>query len=319
MRITLKALVVAIVTMAVVTGGAFGAKKLIINGGNVKNSSLTGSDIKNGSITNSDIRKGTVKLDKLSSGTQKLIRAVGKTGPQGPQGPAGGPGSGVTGPNWSIIARNQIGSPAVQLVNGPIVGAAANQKPPYGSGSLSLSVGNPTGATEKAAFGDQSDFGGQTLASITQLGFRVFTVQENEDIAARNLPNIATEVDPTGDAATPAGSTLDYSTLVWNPPAIPSSSFNHWSGYLDATNSGDFYFTGQAGAKNPDGTANTACSQATPCTLTQAKAKFPSAKISLSLGVTKGRDNAFNGNVDGLRVNNNVYDFESYGVVTRAP
>jgi hypothetical protein len=35
--------------------------------------------------------------------------------------------------------------------------------------------------------------------------------------------------------------------------------------------------------------------------------------------VTKGRDYAFSGAVDALRINNQVFDFEPFGVYTRTP
>ena len=42
------------------------------------------------------------------------------------------------------------------------------------------------------------------------------------------------------------------------------------------------------------------------------------AKI-LTVAVTKGRDYEWHGAVDGLRINDKVFDFEETGVVTRTP
>ena len=39
----------------------------------------------------------------------------------------------------------------------------------------------------------------------------------------------------------------------------------------------------------------------------------------LSASITKGRDFAFGGAVDGLRINDTVYDFEETGVFTTTP
>ena len=328
MRTTLRALAVCVVTMAVISGGAVAAT--VITGKNVRNNSLTGADIRsirggditNGSISNSDIRRGTIRLDKLSSGTQALIRKAGTPGANGAPGAPGSNAAGVVGENWSIIARNQIGSPAVFLANGPIVTGSA---PNYGKGSLSISVANnsQTGATtsEKAAFGNEVDFAGKTLASITETGFRVFTTDENSDVggndaAQGNLPNIAFEVDPGGSAVTTG---LNYSTLVWSPAALTNADENKWTGYLNAATTGSWHFTGAAGGFKADGTTvDTTCSSATPCSLAAAKTKFPAATL-LTAAISKGRDSTWVGNVDGFRVNNDLYDFESYGVVKRAP
>jgi len=55
----------------------------------------------------------------------------------------------------------------------------------------------------------------------------------------------------------------NYTSLVWNPPASPT--INRWSGYIDATTTDDWYFTGGEGVC-------TTCNQATTCTFTQVKA-----------------------------------------------
>ena len=54
-------------------------------------------------------------------------------------------------------------------------------------------------------------------------------------------------------------------------------------------------------------------------TFEDAKAEFPNAEV-LSVMVSKGRDFAWQGAVDALRVNDAVFDFEEYGVTaTPAP
>ena len=99
--------------------------------------------------------------------------------------------------------------------------------------------------------------------------------------------------------------------MVWDPPASPV--VNRWSGYLDATTTGDWYFTGAAGVC-------TGCNMVTTCTFTAAKASLndgPPAPIFYSVAVGKGRDSLWVGAVDGLRMNNTVYDFEPLGVIER--
>ena len=44
----------------------------------------------------------------------------------------------------------------------------------------------------------------------------------------------------------------------------------------------------------------------------------PNASI-YTAQITKGRDYAFSGAVDALRINNQVFDFEPFGVYTRQP
>ena len=43
------------------------------------------------------------------------------------------------------------------------------------------------------------------------------------------------------------------------------------------------------------------------------------AKVGFSVAVGKGRDYASSGAVDVLRINNQVFDFEPFGVYTRTP
>ncbi len=69
-----------------------------------------------------------------------------------------------------------------------------------------------------------------------------------------------------------------------------------------------------------EGTA-TGCTLATPCTFSALKTALQAgtgAKI-LTVGITKGRDFAWQGAVDGLRVNGTVYDFEPFGVQETTP
>ena len=72
-----------------------------------------------------------------------------------------------------MIDRNTLGSPQVVLRGGPSSGATV--EPPFGQGSLGLSVeGTPRVPTandaEQATFGNQVDFVGETVASIASSG-----------------------------------------------------------------------------------------------------------------------------------------------------
>ncbi|MFF0014699.1 hypothetical protein [Streptomyces sp. NPDC005374] len=217
-------------------------------------------------------------------------------------------GGGGTPDHWGVIARNTIGSPVAELRNGPYVSGvpAAFAKPPFGRGSLGIEVADRSTSlsppSEKVDFGNEVDFVGSRILTLRQVGFRVFQTGENVDYGgATNMPNIKIEIDPN----LPLQPNDNYSTLVWLPPAVPA--VNQWSPYLDATKTGTWYLTG----------AETACKLATPCTFTALRASFSSLGATptvFSVAVGKGRDNMWIGAIDGLRLNNHIYDFERDGV-----
>jgi hypothetical protein len=184
--------------------------------------------------------------------------------------------------NWGLVNRNIIGAATAQVRTGPFT-------PPYGPGSINFLV--PAG-TDKMAYGNEVDFVGVPLSSVTTLGFSVFTTGENAAINPTNLPNLGIEIDPTG----PATSTgINYTTLVNVSTAAP---VNVWSA-VNAS-AGQWYLTGSAGTAS-------GCNQVTYCTLAQVKAFYPNASL-LAVQITKGRDYAWNGAVDGVVVNDTIYD-----------
>jgi hypothetical protein len=202
---------------------------------------------------------------------------------------------------WGVIGRNTFGSPVAQIRFGPYgrtsISAKATQPPPYGAGSLGLEVT----ATEKVAYGNETDFGGIPLAQINQLNYWVFAGVDS--LAGVSLPGVNMEVDPK------LPSQPSYTSLVYLPknstsPSAPSTPLpNVWQHY-DATATGNRWF-----ATGAVGTA-IGCTLTTPCTFAALKSMLPNAVISYSLGITKGPDNAFVGAVDGLQVNNTIYNFD---------
>ena len=324
MKVTLKAAIVAVIAVALVGGGSAVAGSLV-----------TSAKIADGTIQNRDIADGTISLSRLSEGTQALIRqhakdgvngrdgangAGGQDGARGLQGQAGTAGNdGVNGDagkdgvngvdgkdgrdgtdatiasgNWGIIDRNVIGSASAVLRSGP--GGA-----PLGTGSLNLSVAD---VASKIAFGNEADFAGLKISSINALGFSVYQTGENASISSANLPNISLEVNPGV-----AGKT--YSSLVYNPAPVQPS---RWS-TVDATQGAGWYFTNAAVA------AATGCGQGAGqrfCTLDEIKTAAPDAYVTYSLGIAKGRDSAWHGAVDAVRVNDRVFDFEETGVSAHA-
>ncbi|MDI5973772.1 hypothetical protein POF50_031285 [Streptomyces sp. SL13] len=222
--------------------------------------------------------------------------------------------------HWGVITRNTVGSPVAALRNGPfgsfgVQGPSA--RPPYGQGSLGIEVAdhsttlNPP--SEKVDFGNEVDFYGDPVLGLNQVGFHVFQTSENiaygggGAAGARNLPSIRFEIDPN----LTANPTNHYTTMVWVPDASPVT--DRWSPYLDATTTGTWFLTGNAGLV-------TGCNQNTPCTFQQVKAALNDggpAPTIYSVAVGKGPDFVWVGAVDGLRVNRTVYDFEADGVRTR--
>lgn len=232
----------------------------------------------------------------------------GAAGPQGDVGPTGATGAAgsveYVGVNWGVDYRNTIGSPVAQLRGGPGV-------TPYGIGSLGLEVAKVGTEKERVAFSNEVDFAGDNVADLTEVGFQVYTTGENSDVGY-NMPNIAIEIDPNGAD----GTTASYSTLLFNPDGGSTdrnSEPNVWSPYLDGTTSGTWGLTGSQFNTPP----STECGyNYGGCTFDELQALLATgdgAKI-ISVGVSKGRDNAWLGAVDGLRINGDVYDFEPFGV-----
>lgn len=217
--------------------------------------------------------------------------------------------------HWGVITRNTIGSPVAVLRNGPfgsfgVQGPSA--RPPYGQGSLGIEVADHstslTPPSETVHFGNEVDFYGDPVLGLSQVGFHVFQTGENVSYGGTgNMPNIRFEINPNLTAAP----TTTYSSMVWNP--APSPVVNQWSPYLDATTTGTWYLTGNAGTV-------TGCKLTAQCTFQQLKTTLNDGGAQPTIytaGVSKGRDYMWIGAVDGLRINQTVYDFEADGVRTR--
>ena len=215
------------------------------------------------------------------------------------------------GAHWGVIDRNTIGSAVAELRAGPYGSFAAtgpSARPPSGAGSLGIQVSdNATSGSppaEKVAFGNEVDFLGNPVSGLSQVGFRVFQTGENAAINSRNMPNITFEINPH---VTGAGS---YTSMVWVPDAAPVT--DRWTGNLDATSTGDWYFTGSAGTV-------TGCNQGTMCSFSGAKAALVANNDGTpasiyTVAISKGRDYTWAGAVDNLRINTKIYNFEPYGV-----
>src|SRR5437763_3964632 len=120
-----KSILVLAVVIVAVAGGSAEAAHLI-----------TSADIKDGTIQGTDIHDGTISSGLLTRSLRRSISSrprvgAGPTGPAGPAGPKGDKGNkgdkgdkGDQGPgfiqsNWGVIDRNTIGSPQIDLRQGP--------------------------------------------------------------------------------------------------------------------------------------------------------------------------------------------------------
>jgi hypothetical protein len=215
---------------------------------------------------------------------------------------------GYVGEHWSIVDRNVIGAGDAFLRSGPTAGPIGDNliHPPYGVGSLGIQT---AGATDKAAFGNQVGFFGESLADLNAVGYSVFTTGENNAGAGNNMPSITFEIDPNIEGV--AG---DYTSLVFAPN---ESAANTWS-EIDATADANGKVWGLSGRV---GDATECDIDLERCTWTEVKNLLAGASDAdpatiMTVQITKGRDFAFSGAVDGLWINDDVFDFEPTGVVT---
>ncbi|WP_326822131.1 ice-binding family protein [Streptosporangium sp. NBC_01756] len=256
-------------------------------------------------------------------GTAGVDGAQGPTGPAGPVGPAGADGArGPAGPEGPVGAD---GAPAVfSAEKRGIVGRktsdsanavhrvdpygrssssnpSADATPPYGTGSLGITAG---GGADKITVGNETDFAEQSLSDLGTLKYWVFA--KADSMTDVMLPTIGIEVDPH---VGPAG----YTTLVYLPdssisPSAPASRTpDVWQEYDASAAGGRWYASGTTGNLID-------CSMVSPCSFDELKAKLPDAVIAYGPGLSTGSGNVFVGAVDGLQINDTIYDFEPLAV-----
>lgn len=276
---------------------------------------MSSKKVKNKTLKSKDFSNEATNKLKGATGPAGPAGDAGEAGPQGPTGPAS-PATYTTPSGVRSTATRSARRPWFCAVVRS--SAAANQKPPFGIGSLGMTVnGVPRVASatdaEAANFGNQLDFQNLDFGTITALGFHVFQTGENSGIGNPNMPAIKMEIDPNLTATA-----SNFSTMTFIPVNSPS---NQWSGYIDATTAAaapagnGFQLSGAAGTA-------TGCNISSPCTFTQLQTALgdggdPTRVLTFSVG--KGRNNAWSGAVDGLRLNGTVYDFEPFGVQETTP
>jgi hypothetical protein len=284
------ALISGIVAGLVAGGGVYAADKIYSR------------DIKNDTIRAWDVRNNTLKLKDLSPEAREDMQEAREAA------------ASHFNPQWGIITRNHIGSAVADLRPGPYgtFGIEGDQaEPPYGVGSLGIAVSDEamtgTSKEEKATFGNEVDFLGDPFGELQEVGFQVFQTNENNDRGANNMPNITFEIDPNLES-----SASNYSSAVFVPNGVDADNRNRWSPYIDATqdDSGWWYLTGAAGTAS-------GCDQAAQCTFQELQTALDDGGDGATIytaAVAKGRDDAWVGAVDGLRINNTIYNFEPNGV-----
>ena len=307
--------ILACAAVALVAGTTSATAASLMTGKDVKDGSLTGRDLKDGSVKAADLAKGLrTRIDRVGAqgGGPGLPGPAGAPGAKGDKGEKGDPGQkgdkGDNGAarsagNWGVINRNTIHSPTVELRSGPF-------DAPVGDGSLNIAVAD---STEKAAWGNEVDFAGDAL-DLEAVGFHVYTTGENNAAPADNMPSIAFEIDPNLTAPT-----TNYSSLVFTPN---KTACNAWSGYFDATEAAAGFWGLTGGAFNSPATKENCGLNGPRCSFDEVMDLLDDggepARI-LTVGITKGRDYEFHGAVDGLRIDDDVYDFEEHGVSVAKP
>jgi len=302
--------VLAAAAVLAISAGSGAVAGSLITGKDIKDRTIEAQDLHQGAVTTNKVKNKTLKLKDLSAevttklGTQGPKGDTGAQGPKGDtgaQGPKGESGTATyAGPNWSVIDRNVIGNGASYLRSGPTSNWSNTMvKPPMGVGSLGVRTGS---AADKVAFGNEVDFQGKALASISSVSYWEYTTGENRSIGGanatpENLASVAFEINPNNGAQT-------YSTLNYVATAIPANAWTKITADQER-----WYLTGAAGTA-------TGCNQTTYCTLAEVKAALPNATL-FTVAITKGRDYAFTGAVDALQVGATTYDFEPFGVIEK--
>lgn len=282
---------------------------------------ITSKDIKNRSIRGKDIAKGTIGPSNLSKGVRRQLAATGgalsqspgapgAAGPAGPQGAAGADGSdgadGARGPEgpvassgfWGTIDRLTKGSPVSALRAGP---ATAASRPPLGTGSLSLLAGRQPAAAdttfpEIASYGNEVDFAGDAVVDLTAVGFDVWSGDQSNYI-----PTVAFEVDADGPERDGPAWTLSHNMSA----TVPAHQWQRveataLSWHVDVP---------------PEVVPQPRCAREA-CSFEQVKREAGRDATILSVAVRAFGH--WQGAVDGLWINAELFDFEEHGVVVRA-
>ncbi len=267
--------------------------------------SVASSELASNAVTNAKIAANAVNSAKIGDGTVTSADIADGTVAEADVDPdlLAGLGGGFDGPNWGIVDRNVIANGDSYLRAGPIVLNEDGDRtgPPAGIGSLGIRTGS---GDDKAAFGNQVDFFGEFLNSITTLEFSVFTTIENSNEAPNNMPSLVFEINPN----LTANPGIVFSSLVM---IHDNTAPGVWT-EIDAM--GDTAMWGLTGSAGP----TTGCDLALIlCTWDEVMTALNDGGDEAFIYVVqfhKGRDFPFSGAVDALTINGTIYDFEPTGV-----
>ncbi|MDP9844562.1 hypothetical protein [Streptosporangium lutulentum] len=154
---------------------------------------------------------------------------------------------------------------------------------------------------DKITFGNETDFAELSISDLITLKYWAFAGTNSSE--AVSVPRLSIEVDPNVGSAS-------YATVIYLPdtsvsPSTPDPRLpNTWQQYDAGAAGSQWYATGATGILIN-------CTLASPCSFDELKAAMPDAVITLSLGFSM--DTAFIGAIDGLQVNNTIYDFGPLG------
>lgn len=193
---------------------------------------------------------------------------------------------------WGFVQETPTGSGA--MVSGPAT-------PPLGNGSANLIV-DSTGGMVIAKAG----YAGLELDQITTLQYSTYRTSGGPALA------IALQFNFDGDV-TDANNAFQ-GRLVYEPyhtQTVTTGVWQTWDALNDVAGSG----TGNWWFSNGTHATNSGCTMATPCTWAEVTSAFPNGGVHPTLGAVYlkaggGWTGGFNGNVDALTVNSDVYDFE---------
>ena len=194
---------------------------------------------------------------------------------------------------WGFLQETATGTGT--MVAGPGI-------PPMGNGSANLIV-DSTGGIVLA----KADYAGLPLTNIDALQYSTYRAVGSSALA------IALQFNFDGDV-TDANNAFQ-GRIVYEPyhtQTVNTGVWQTWDALDDAagTATGNWW-----GSSNANSTLDDTCPQANPCTWAEVLAAFPNGGVHNTLGAVilkagGGWTGGFDGNVDALTVNDDVYDFE---------
>ena len=306
-------------------GVALGIVAIVLatSGSAVAGSLITSSQIKDGTIQNKDIKKGTIAARPPHSGHAEGDQARrrrparrARPAPPAPRAPParparraldGRPGTTVqaspgvapTAGNWGVINRN----------TDRLAGRVPALRPAHAAARQGLAEPHRQGRHREGRLRQRGRHGRRRPVRQRHAGRlqRLHDGREQRARAPANMPSITFEVDPNVN-----GKASNYTSLVFMPANTAGQPVERLHRRAPRPASGA---ARAARSPAPSATSTARAARSTSCRRTSTTATTTRPKI-LSVAVVKGKDNSWSGAVDGLRINDTVFDFEETGVFT---